>query len=114
LALVRRMSCLFIGRTIQLAIEFEAGRPYREVAGLDMSRQMGGGRWMEAKFGGEAHSIDGNVAIERLEEGGVQFGSSVVLQQPGGISRRWTPSGLSKPKGEDHVLFSFSGHGQVR
>jgi hypothetical protein len=69
---------------------------------------------MEAKFGGEAHSIDGNVAIERLEEGGVQFGSSVVLQQPGGISRRWTPSGLSKPKGEDHVLFSFSGHGQVR
>src|SRR6202795_3778930 len=79
LGLACRASKLFIGRPLELVIEFELGRSDRNVARLDMVGQIGGdGRQllalMAAPLKGEA---DGawvrHVAIERLDDGGVQL-----------------------------------------
>src|SRR6202163_2270724 len=88
LALACRASRLFIGRPLELVIEFEPGRSDRNVARLDMLRQIDGdGRQLLAivatPFEGEA---DGawvrHVAVERLNDCGLQLDGAVAIQEP--------------------------------
>src|ERR1700733_15428015 len=88
LALASRASRLFIGRPLELIIEFEPGRSDGNVASLDMVGQIGGdGRQLLALMAppleGEA---DGawvrHVAIERLDDGGLQLGGAVAMMDP--------------------------------
>ena len=88
MALACRASRLFIGRPLELVIEFEPGRSNRNVACLDMLGQIDGdGRRllaiMATSFKCEA---DGtwvwHVAVERLDDGDLQLGSAVAIQEP--------------------------------
>src|ERR1700752_3364737 len=88
LALACRTSRLFIGRPLELVVEFAPGRSDGNVARLDMVGQIGGdGRQqlalMALPLKGEA---DGawvrHVAAERLDEGGLQLGGPVAIQEP--------------------------------
>ena len=71
-----------------MVVEFEPGRSDGNIARLDMVGQIGGdGRqllaFMAPPLEGEA---DGarvrHVAIERLEDGGLQLGGAVAIQEP--------------------------------
>src|SRR6266853_1265208 len=88
LALACRASRLFIGGPLELIIEFEPGRSDGNVARLDMVGQIGGdGRQLLALMApplkGEA---DGawvrHVAIDRLDDGSLQLGGAVAIQEP--------------------------------
>src|SRR6516164_1994080 len=82
LALACRASRLFIARPLELIIEFEPGRSDGNVARLDMVGQIGGdGRQLLALMAppleGEADGAGvRHVAIERLDDGGLQLGRS--------------------------------------
>src|ERR1700693_1780330 len=88
LALACRASKLFIGRALELVIEFEPGRSDRNVARLNMVGQIGGdGRqllaFMAPPLKGEADGAGvRHVAIERLDDGGLQLGGAVAVQAP--------------------------------
>src|ERR1700686_259320 len=88
LALACRASRLFIGRPLELVIEFEPRRSDRNVARLDMVGQIGSdGRQLLALMAPPLKGeTDGawvrHVAIERLDDGGLQLGRAVAIQEP--------------------------------
>src|SRR6202167_1761061 len=85
LALACRASRLFIGRPLDLVIEFEPGRSDRNVARLDMLGQIDGdGRQLWAiratPLKCEADSTwVWDVAVECLDDGGLQLGGAVAI-----------------------------------
>src|ERR1700726_2719089 len=87
LALACRTSRLFIGRPLELVVEFKPGRSDGNVARLDMVGQIGGdGRQLLALM---AQQLKGksagpgvrNVAIEPLDDGDLKFGGAVAIQE---------------------------------
>src|ERR1700693_1699273 len=76
-------SRLFIGRPLELVIEFEPGRPHRDIARLDVLGQIDGdGRRLLAILASPLkRQANGawmrHIAVERLDDGGLQFGAAV-------------------------------------
>src|SRR5260221_949536 len=88
LALAWRASRLFIGRSLELVVEFEPGRSDGNVARLDMVGQIGGdGRqlWalMAPPLKGEADGAGGrHGAVERLADRGLPIGGGGAVPEP--------------------------------
>src|SRR5215471_19500493 len=88
LARACRASRLLIGLVLELVIGFETVRSHGGVASFDMGRQVdGNGRrlvaLLAAVFERQAYGVGVRyAAVERLPDGGIEFGGAIAVEQP--------------------------------